>query len=241
MDALPRQYSGKEYVCQCREQGFDPWVEKILWGRKWKPTSVFLPGEFHGKRNLVGYSSWDRKESDTAERLNSFPFTHSPNYLHYRQCHLSKTGNLATHHYVYCTRITVVDTQHGIRVCVLSCVTLFATQFTVSHQVPLSVEFPRQEYWSEVPFPSAGVLPHPGIEPASYVSPALAGGFFTTVPPGKLPACYIQTFMNQSLAASLASSFYIPVLFPSTEILCLQVIKAPRKIRFHYVKHTPLC
>ena len=98
----------------------------------------------------------------------------------------------------------------------LSCVTLFVTQFTVSHQAPLSVEFPRQEYWSEVPFPSAGDLPHPGIKPASYVSPALAGGFFTTVPPGKLPACYIQTFMNQSLAASLAPSFYIPVLFPST-------------------------
>ena len=42
------------------------------------------------------------------------------------------------------------------------------------------MEFPRQEYWSELPFPSPGDLPNPGIEPTS---PALAGGFFTTEPP----------------------------------------------------------
>ena len=44
--------------------------------------------------------------------------------------------------------------------------------------------FPRQEYWSGLPFPSPGDLPNPRIEPASLVSPALAGRFFTTVPPG---------------------------------------------------------
>ena len=43
--------------------------------------------------------------------------------------------------------------------------------------------FTRKEYWSELPFPSPGNLPDPGIEP---MSPALAGGFFTTEPPGKL-------------------------------------------------------
>ena len=41
-------------VClQCRKLGFDPWVGKISWRRKWHPTPVFLPGEFHGRRNLV--------------------------------------------------------------------------------------------------------------------------------------------------------------------------------------------
>ena len=45
----------------------------------------------------------------------------------------------------------------------------------------------RQEYWSGLPFPLPGDLPDPGIEPASLVSPALAGGFFTTEPPRKLP------------------------------------------------------
>ena len=57
--------------------------------------------------------------------------------------------------------------------------------WTVARQAPLSVEFSRQEYWSGLPFPPPGDLPNPGIEPASLVSPALAGKLFTTVPPGK--------------------------------------------------------
>ena len=57
-------------VClQCGRPRFDPWVGKISWRRKWQPTSVFLPGKFHGWRSLVGYSPWDRKESNTTERL----------------------------------------------------------------------------------------------------------------------------------------------------------------------------
>ena len=52
-----------------QETGFDPWVGKIPWRRKWQPTPVFLRGESHGQRSLVGYSPWGRKESDT-ERLH---------------------------------------------------------------------------------------------------------------------------------------------------------------------------
>ena len=48
-----------------------------------------------------------------------------------------------------------------------------AIPWIVAHQAPLSMGFPRQEYWSGLPFPSPGDLPHPGIEPES---PALAGG-----------------------------------------------------------------
>ena len=62
----------------------------------------------------------------------------------------------------------------------LSHVLLFAIPRTVAHQAPLSMGFPRQEYWSGLPFPPPGDLPHPGIKP---VSPALAGGFFTAEPP----------------------------------------------------------
>ena len=47
------------------------------------------------------------------------------------------------------------------------------------------MEFSRQEYWSGLPFPTSGDLPDPGIKAASLVYPALAGGFFTTEPPGK--------------------------------------------------------
>ena len=48
----------------------DPWVGKIPWRRKWKPTSVFLPGKSHGQRSLVGYSPWGHKELDTTEWLH---------------------------------------------------------------------------------------------------------------------------------------------------------------------------
>ena len=47
--------------------GFHPWVGMIPWSRVWQPTPVFLPGESHGQRSLVGYSPWGCKESDTAE------------------------------------------------------------------------------------------------------------------------------------------------------------------------------
>ena len=54
-----------------------------------------------------------------------------------------------------------------------------ATPWSVPNQAPLSMGFPRQEYWSGLPFPSPGDLPDPGIKPASLTSPALAGRFFT--------------------------------------------------------------
>ena len=51
------------------------WVRKIPWRWKWQPTPVPLPGKSHGRRSLVGYSPWGRKELDTTERLHfSFPF-----------------------------------------------------------------------------------------------------------------------------------------------------------------------
>ena len=68
---------------------------------------------------------------------------------------------------------------------VVSCVRLLVTLWTVAHQAPLSMGISRQEYWSELPSPTPGDLPDPGIEHESLVSPVLAGGFFTTEPPGK--------------------------------------------------------
>ena len=53
---LPRWHSGKESTCQCRRCGFNPWLRKILWSRKWQPTPVFLPTKFHGQMILAGYS-----------------------------------------------------------------------------------------------------------------------------------------------------------------------------------------
>ena len=65
-------------------------------------------------------------------------------------------------------------------VCVHSVVSDSGTPWTVAHQVPLSLEFSRQEYWSGVSVPTPGDLPNPGIKPESLASLALAGIFFTT-------------------------------------------------------------
>ena len=65
---FPDGASGKEPSCQCRRHkrcGFDPWVRKIPWNRKWEPTPVFLPGESHGQRSLANYSPWGLEESDS--------------------------------------------------------------------------------------------------------------------------------------------------------------------------------
>ena len=62
----------------------------------------------------------------------------------------------------------------------VSRVQLIATPWTADHQDTLFMAFPRQEYWSGLPFSPPGDLPDPGIEPVSLMSPALAGGFFTT-------------------------------------------------------------
>ena len=67
-------YSGKESTCQCRRHKrhrFNSWVGKIPWRREWQPTPVFLPGEFHGRKSLVGYGPWGCKESDMTEQLKS--------------------------------------------------------------------------------------------------------------------------------------------------------------------------
>ena len=60
----------KKIIClQCRRPGFNPWVGKITWRRKWQPTPVFVPEKSQGQRSLVGYSSWGHQELDTTERL----------------------------------------------------------------------------------------------------------------------------------------------------------------------------
>ena len=70
----------------------------------------------------------------------------------------------------------------------LSRVRLSATPWTVDYQVPPSMGFSRQEYWSGLPFPSPGDLPDPGIEPRS---PTLEADTLTSEPPGKPVYCFI--------------------------------------------------
>ena len=67
---LPWWLRQQKICLQCRRPGFDLWVRKIPWRRKWQPIPVLLPGKFHGQRSLLGNSPWNCKESDTTEQLH---------------------------------------------------------------------------------------------------------------------------------------------------------------------------
>ena len=72
---FPSGTSGKEPACQCwrhKRCGFNPWVGKIPWNRKWQPTPVFLPEESHGQRNLLDNSPWGHKESDMTKCIHTY-------------------------------------------------------------------------------------------------------------------------------------------------------------------------
>ena len=95
--------------------------------------------------------------------------------------------------------------------CVCVCVyiqssPIFAKPWTEAHQAPLSIGVFRQEYWSGLPFPPLGVLPDPVIE---FVSPALAGRFFTTEPPENPRSYHMppnSTSHSEALCLSAATS-----------------------------------
>ena len=72
---LPWWYRGESVCLQCGRPGFHPWVGKIPWRRKWQPTPVFLPGESHGRRSLVGYSPRVAKSRTRLSDFTSLHFT----------------------------------------------------------------------------------------------------------------------------------------------------------------------
>ena len=137
---LPRWLSGKESACQCRRCGFEPWVRKIPWRRKWQPMPVFLPGKFQGQRHVVGYrvAYWSLRISMTAfllwrkavERLGRiliantqnndnttprFLKNHSEIWLRYEKLDIINVYNLSLET-VY-TPITIIST---INICITS-------------------------------------------------------------------------------------------------------------------------
>ena len=85
---LPWWLRGSSVCLRYGRPGFDPWVRKIPWRSKWQPTPVFLPGESHGQRSLVGYSPRGCKESDMTERLHfhfSLSLSLSLPLVHYKK------------------------------------------------------------------------------------------------------------------------------------------------------------
>ena len=116
---------------------------------------------------VIPQCSW--LDSITLSQWFHKPFPQSTTLTHHTNDTLTRRGEfkmdntlkgLVRHAYYRC-------------VCVLSRIRLFATVWTVVHQVPLSMEFSRQRYWSGLPFPTPGDLPNPGIKPVSPVAPVL--------------------------------------------------------------------
>ena len=73
-----RWHGGKESACQCRRpriHGFNPWVGKIPWKRKWQATPVFLPEKSHGQRSLWATVLGFANELDTTEQLTTIVIT----------------------------------------------------------------------------------------------------------------------------------------------------------------------
>ena len=97
----------------------------------------------------------------------------------------------------------------------------FMTPWTVAHQAALSMEFPRQEYWSGLPFSTLGYLLDPGIEPMSLMSPALAGEFFTTVPPGKPTSSLLKslTIVHCLIVFYHPKEWFLPFRFHPLSVL----------------------
>ena len=105
------------------------------------------------------------------------------------------------------------------------------TPWTIARQVLLSMEFPRHEHRSGLLFPPPGHLSDPEIEPESLASPALAGGFFTTVPPGKLCLCihtYIHTYTGYAgiflrIFESIFMKIFILFMYVCLGLVCVML------------------
>ena len=164
--------------------GFSLWVGKIPWSRKWQPTSVFLPGESHEQRSLVGYSPWGHKESkqdwgDLAAAACVLFYWSGTSvssqlvfcmYLCVWRCSPDVIVERDVLHVHLLLRHLVLDYFSFITystmslpsssACQLSCfrhVWFFVTLWTVAHQASLFMGFSRQEYTSGLPFPSPGI------------------------------------------------------------------------------------
>ena len=106
------------------------------------------------------------------------------------------------------------------------------TPWTVARQTPQSMGFSRQEYWSGLPFPPSGGLPDPGIEPRSPVTPSLAGGFFSTVPPGS-PHLFLLWCIS-SVWKALPKIYLVDSSLPSERHYCPLNLKSPHNLKSNF-------
>ena len=162
------------------------------------PTLVsYLFDDSHWDRyEMVSYSGFEFTFSWWLVMLSIFSCAHWPSMQLFWKTHLSRSlPGFKSGFYFFLilsllSSLYILDINLWLNVTparALSHAQLFATPWTVAPQAPLSIEFSRQEYWSGLPFPPLGYFFNLSIESVSPESLALAGGFFTTAPPGNAP------------------------------------------------------
>ena len=132
----------------------------------------YLPAEAPGKPKNTGVGSLSLLQQIFPTQESNQGLLHCKRILYQLSYQLSQRPSIWCEFTVCCVCVCVCE-HSGTQSC------LFVIPWTIAHQAPLSVGFPRQEYWSRLPFPSPGDLPSPGIKPESFASLALAGRFFT--------------------------------------------------------------
>ena len=160
----------------CRKPGFNPLVGRIPWKRKWQSTPAFLPGEFHGQRSLMGHSSWNHRVGHDWV-TNTFTLS-----LSMTSCWLQRQS----HSKLWCYLLKKF-TLSASSVCIhaQSCLTLSNSMNCSPPGYSVhGILQARILEWVTISFSKGS--PHPGVEPATLMSPALADGFFTTASPGKI-------------------------------------------------------
>ena len=166
----PRWLCGKEPTCNAGGASSIPGSGRSPRGGNGNPLQYSYLG------NTLDREAWWATVHGVAKswtRLRDYNNNNkpAPNFFLYKSIFYLDKSPLST--LCFCSRNTCL--------CVLSRICLLTTPGTVAHQAPLSMRFPRQEYWSRLSFPPLGDLPDPGVEPAS---PALAGDSLPLSHPG---------------------------------------------------------
>ena len=110
---VSRKLSGKDSTCNARDLGSIPGSGRFPWRIKWQPTALFLPGECHGQKSLVGYSPWGCKESDTTEHTHAVQVHQTKllncikGYANVLQAHVDPCIHLCPTHMCVCISLLI--------------------------------------------------------------------------------------------------------------------------------------
>ena len=115
-----------------------------------------------------------------------------------------------------------------------SYVQFFVTPWSVARHTSLSMEFSRQEYWSGLPFATPEDLPNPGIKPTSLASPALAGGFFITAPPGNPHVYQDKTVIQEDICTTMFTAAVFTIAKTCKQPRCLSIDEWIKKMWYTY-------